>query len=375
MDAQKIAEDNFLFYTLSGSHAYGMSLPTSDKDYRGIFYSPKEVVISAFKNIEQVEMFGGEKDSVIFEIKKFVKLLSEQNPNILELLWVDDEYIQHITEPYKILREKREFFLSSKAKHTFSGYAMAQLKRIRGHNKWINNPQPLRRPKEIDFVSVVWNQTTIKQYNKTVPFKGVQAWHLGNDLYGLFIIDDSDIVWHDIHEALVAKPVIELVENKSDDLNFDLIVKFNKQLYKEAVDNWQHYWTWKKERNAARSELEEKYGYDTKHAAHLIRLLRMGVEILKGEGVKVYRPDAAELLSIRGGAYTYEQVVAHAEELDNELQSLYATTKLPFKVDENKADEILRDVYYLCWLYDSIPPMKASAEIGYKYYSKKSTNL
>lgn len=374
MDARKIAEDNLLFYTLTGSHAYGMSLPTSDKDYRGIFYAPREILVSAFKNIEQVEKFGGEKDSTVFELKKFVKLLTEQNPNILELLWVPDNCILHDTEPFKILRNNREFFLSSKAKHTFSGYAMAQLKRIKGHNKWINNPQPVRRPKEIDFVSVVWNQTALKQYNKTVPFKGVQAWHLGNDLYGLFIIDDSDIVWHDVHEALVAKPVIELVENRSDDLNFDLIVKFNKQLYKEAVDNWQHYWTWKKERNAARSELEEKYGYDTKHAAHLIRLLRMGVEILRGEGVKVFRPDAQELLSIRNGAFTYEQIVTHAEELDKELHSLYETTKLAFNVDQDKADEILRDVYYLCWLHDRVPLMKEGAQIGYKYYIDKSTN-
>ncbi|AEZ66297.1 hypothetical protein phiTE_131 [Pectobacterium phage phiTE] len=36
-----------------------------------------------------------------------------------------------------------------------------------------------------------------------------------------------------------------------------------------------------KNRNAARHELEEKFGYDTKHAMHLVRLLRMSQEILE----------------------------------------------------------------------------------------------
>lgn len=367
MDARKIAEDNLLFYTLSGSHAYGMNTPASDKDYRGLFYAPREIYLSAFKVVEQVEQFGGRKDSVVYELKKYIKLLTDQNPNILELLWVDPKFIQYKTPIYTHLHGCREFFLSSKAKFTFSGYAFAQLKRIKGHNKWINNPQPKRRPKEIDYVSVVWNQTPIKRYNKEVPFEGVQAWHLGNDLYGLFLLDDCETTWHDKHEALVSKPVVELVENRSDDLAFDLIVKFNKQLYKEAVDNWNHYWEWKNNRNETRSVLEEQHGYDTKHASHLIRLLRMGVEILEGKGVIVLRPDASELLDIRNGKFTYEQILKEAEGLESKLNELYNTTKLPHHIDQDAVDKILTDLNEWGWAYDRDPGLKMFWKIGYKY--------
>src|SRR4051812_7259396 len=100
MDAKKIAEDNLLFYTVTGSHAYGMNTPTSDTDYRGLFYAPKDVYLSAFKVIEQVEGFGDKKDSVVYELKKYIKLLVDQNPNIMELLWVDPKFIQYKTPIY-----------------------------------------------------------------------------------------------------------------------------------------------------------------------------------------------------------------------------------------------------------------------------------
>jgi predicted nucleotidyltransferase len=174
MDARQIADDNLLFMALSGSHAYGMNTATSDKDFRGIFYAPKEVALSAFFNVEQVEEYH-EKDSVVYELKKYVKLLVDQNPNIIELLWVDPQFILHTTGPLRTLSNHREALLSSKAKFTFSGYAFSQLKRIKGHNKWINNPQPKRRPKEIDFVSVVWNDTENMDWNRRVPFEGFEA--------------------------------------------------------------------------------------------------------------------------------------------------------------------------------------------------------
>lgn len=348
MDFRSVADKNLIFLTLAGSHAYGMNTAKSDKDYRGVFFLPEQLCMSPFFTCEQIEQFREEKDSVVYELKKYFKLLVDQNPNILELLWVDLAFEQHVTHPWEELKNHRWDLLCTKSKFTFSGYAMAQLKRIKGHNKWINNPQPLRRPKEVDFVSVVWNSTPFKRYNKEVPFKGYTAWSLGNDIYGLMSLDDADVVWHDIHEALVSKPVVELQESDTS-FNFDLIVKFNKQLYKEAVDNWQHYWTWKKERNETRSALEEQHGYDTKHAAHLIRLLRMGNEILEGKGVIVLRPDAEELLDIRNGKYKYEELIKEAEGLDSRLNDMYKISKLPHEIDLKKASTIFYNVYQECW--------------------------
>ena len=49
-----------------------------------------------------------------------------------------------------------------------------------------------------------------------------------------------------------------------------------------------------------RKRLVEKFGYDTKNASHLIRLLRMGMEFLVDGELHVEREDAKELLRIKG---------------------------------------------------------------------------
>jgi predicted nucleotidyltransferase len=349
MDTRKIAEEGLLFYTLSGSHAYGTNTPHSDEDWRGIFAVPRKIYMSAFHNVEIIEQFRGEKDAVVHELRKFMKLLVDQNPNIMELLWAPDDCIKVLDTDFKALKDARDLFVSKKAKFTFAGYAHAQLQRIKGHNKWINNPQPKRRPKEIDFVSVVWNQSISKEHNKTVPFFGYKAFELGGDIYGLvpavFEGEEQGYSWHDAHEALITHP---LSERKSH-YNPDILVKFNSQLYKEHVENWKNYWDWVKNRNVARSELEVKYGYDTKHAAHLIRLLRMGHEILKTGIVQVRRPDATELLDIRNGKFTYEQVVAEAEGLESQLDELYKTSKLRHTVSMQDADDVKDMIYDRFW--------------------------
>src|SRR6185436_7068494 len=78
-----------------------------------------------------------------------------------------------------------------------------------------------------------------------------------------------------------------------------------QRAFDASLKAWQHFVTWRAERNPQRAELETRYGYDTKHAMHLIRLLRMGEEVLSGKGVIVRRPDAADLRAIREGAWTY----------------------------------------------------------------------
>jgi hypothetical protein len=74
--------------------------------------------------------------------------------------------------------------------------------------------------------------------------------------------------------------------------------------YRSALRKWQQYEEWKRTRNAARAELERQHGYDTKHAMHLIRLLRMAEEIVSKGRVLVRRPDAEELRAVRRGAAT-----------------------------------------------------------------------
>lgn len=77
---------------------------------------------------------------------------------------------------------------------------------------------------------------------------------------------------------------------------------------------------------------------------HLVRLMRMCVEILRDEKCIVKRPDAEELLSIRNGEWSFDRLIEFAEEKDKEADSLYKTSKLPRTANIKRISKALEEV-------------------------------
>ncbi len=353
MDTQKLIQTNLLCRMLAGSHAYGTAMPTSDVDYRGLFFAPQEYIRTPFFNMTEVTDTS-EEDTKYYEISQFLKLFTLANPNILELIFTDMSKVELTSDPYELLRARGPELLSTKVAFTFSGYAVAQLKRIKGHNKWINNPQPEDRPVHKSYVSLVHNFTPAKLFKLDIEsIKDDNALvHYGNDVYGIYdhpgtapFNKDGSLKIQD-HDADAPYNVDASGQRRMP----KYLVKFNREHYKQDLETWKNYWTWKKNRNEARGTLEEQFGYDTKHAMHLVRLLTMGEEILTTGQVHVLRPDAQHLLDIRGGKLTYDEVVEFAEQKDNYIRDvLYKSSDLPKAPDLKKAAKLLMDVQDMCW--------------------------
>ncbi len=346
--ATELMQDNMLVKHLAGSLAYGTALPTSDIDYRGVFCADPINLLTPFYTIREATDTT-EEDTKLYELSHFMKLTLDCNPNVVETLWVDDEDIVFSTPAYEYLRSHRAEFLSSKIAFTTSGYALSQLKRIKGHNKWINNPQPVEPPRQTDFVSLVQNFSIVKMFKIDLEQyrQGYRLIPYGRDIYGLVVAPSES------YETFSDDYTLNTIFNEDGDLPRSTplaIVKFNKEEYKLAKEKHAQYWTWKQNRNEVRSELEEEHGYDTKHAMHLVRLLRMGKEALEEGVLKVKRPDAEELLAIRAGAWTYEECVEYAEEMDALIrEKLYLTTDLPKKPDLLNAAKVLMETQRLVW--------------------------
>jgi predicted nucleotidyltransferase len=83
-----------------------------------------------------------------------------------------------------------------------------------------------------------------------------------------------------------------------------------------------------------RKQLVAKHGYDTKNAAHLIRLLQMGIEFLTEGRLYVERKNASELLAIKDGAYSLEAVKEKAERLFKLAEEAYVNSSLPSEPNE-----------------------------------------
>ena len=97
-------------------------------------------------------------------------------------------------------------------------------------------------------------------------------------------------------------------------------------------------------RHGSHAGLVEQYGFDTKNALHLIRLLRMGVEILRTGEVNTYRPDREELLAIRQGEWPLERVLAEAARLDRELKQAHDTSRLPESPDFEAVNHLVMEL-------------------------------
>ena len=138
-----------LFITRHGSHAYGTSLPTSDIDIRGIVVAPLHYYLGISEVFEQV-IQSEPIDLTVFDLRKFMKLAADANPNALEILFTDPSDHLLVHPLMEKLFEARQSFLSQRAKHTFSGYARSQMKRIKGHYRWLKDP-PKAPPTRAEF--------------------------------------------------------------------------------------------------------------------------------------------------------------------------------------------------------------------------------
>jgi predicted nucleotidyltransferase len=97
-----------------------------------------------------------------------------------------------------------------------------------------------------------------------------------------------------------------------------------------------------------RKRLVEKYGYDTKNASHLIRLLRMGIEFLVDGELHILRKDAQELLEIKAGEWSLEKVKAEAEKLFALSELAFIHSKLPSKPNHEKISNLCVEIAE-CW--------------------------
>lgn len=315
----EMAEANRIFECWAGSHLYGFATAESDEDYRGVFIPNKDYVLG-MKHIEQVEQ--KEPDRVLYAIGKFFQLALQNNPNIIELLYVPDGKIIYSHPVWDKVRKNAHLFLSKKSRHSFSGYAFAQLKRIHTHKKWIDSPLE-NPPKKEDYINVM----TIKEG------EGAQFIQSGWDEITLLSVNENS-------GGSKIDPHFQYSSAK--------IQYFRKDEYESSKTKHKQYLDWKKNRNPDRAKLEEKYNYDCKHATHLIRLLKMGLEILEEGIIHVDRKifgDAQLFIDIRQGKFSYEDIIKMAEDLEVKIEYAYEKSKLRYTPDINGVNNLLVEIY------------------------------
>lgn len=346
-----------LFEAVSGSRAYGTSLPTSDTDIRGVFIMPEDGILGN-GYVEQVSDL--KNDITYYEVGRFLELLNTNNPNILELLNVPKDCVQIKHPLFDLILEHKDKFITKQCRNSFGGYAVQQIKKARGLKKKIVNPMEVKRKNPIDFCYVIngHQSESLTDYLKNreiqEEFCGVVNIPNARDMYALFFDYNGQaqsvngIITHPLgYKGIASQDANQLKLSSIPKEETSLCVfSYNKDGYTSHCKDYKEYWEWVEKRNETRynDNAEHGKGYDGKNLMHCHRLLDMSLEILDGKGINVRRPNREELLSIRKGEKDYNELVSEAEAKMELMDNLFKDSKLPSNVPSNLSHNILLEI-------------------------------
>jgi hypothetical protein len=125
--------DNLLFLHISGSRLYGTHTDASDWDVRGVTVAPKSYWVGA-RTFEHVEAQMPEcgLDIVIYDLRKWLQMAINVNPNVVETLYVqpDSGNALHVAEAWHWIRGRTLPLISRRAHAGYHGYATSQIKKM-----------------------------------------------------------------------------------------------------------------------------------------------------------------------------------------------------------------------------------------------------
>lgn len=274
---------NIILLTLGGSIAYGTDIDTSDVDLRGVaLNNSKEIfnLVNDFQNIVDTNT-----DTVVYSLNKIVKLLTECNPNTIEILGVRPEHIMYSNDYGKKLLENKDNFLSKRAIKSFGGYAVDQFNRM-------------EKCLQVDDAK----QIEILKRSLENVIKSFNILHSKNtvDLKLRIVTKEKDAdIWNNMKHS-----------EKTEIMGSDLVVSGEFKDYPvtelkgiiSEVHKCQSEFGKLNKRNAKKTDKAM-----AKHMMHLLRLYFMGTELNKYGTVTTYREKEHDLLmEVRNMKYLYD---------------------------------------------------------------------
>ena len=372
-----------LLLVIRGSHAYGTNIETSDTDYAGVFIQSQEDIFG-FNYKEQIN--DDTNDTVIYEIKRFLQLLTSNNPTVLELLNTPKDCIIYKDPIFDLILENRDKFITKVCAKSFGGYGKMQIQKAKGQNKKQNwEKDKVTRKDVLDFVyvlegpkSIPWKKWNDGRYEE--KFIGVVNVPNAMNVYAVYYDADAHLYFSEnISEEtrIILAKQIELLKARkesgqsmgfgykglvktdegqnvaeSNALRLSSIPKgeepicnivYNKDGYSEHCKDFKSYEDWLANKNDARWVDVKSHGQkiDGKNMMHSRRLMDMAREIALGLGINVRRENAQELIDIRKGKIDLQTLIEQVEAEIIEIDELFANSNLPDKVDESFVNEIL----------------------------------
>lgn len=307
-EEQRMARENCILRCQAGSHMYGTNTPESDTDEVGIFIPNKRYVLG-LATCEQVEYKTNpsssglrntkdDSDVTIYSLPKFVHLALGCNPNILEILFVGNYLSVPVAHFGAQLIINRRDFLSQRVRATFLGYAYSQRQKLLVKKDRLD---AIRQAKEDLYLSKnEWDEYKSEFLPNTIAVKG------------------STATYHTFEKGTSIATVLAKLSEMEQEYGL-------------------------------RTKSIEQFGYDTKFAMHLIRLLHEGTELLSGKDLVFPLPEEirSKLMEIRHGKWPISKILLEAESMMERAEKM--DSPLPRTPDTKKVEEMLVEILSTFW--------------------------
>lgn len=392
---EDIEREGLLLYRyFRGSQVYGTAIPgVSDWDEGGCYIEPINQIIGLGLDFQE-EVSDEKHDKVWYGLKKYLNLLCTSNPNILESLFIDNEFV---IEEHKIIseiKENRKEFVTKECFNAFLGYAYTQIQKCRSLHKMFMMEEVVRKW-PLDFCYTTYKQGTanmrewLKHRGLEQRFCGLVSLnnmpmcysvfydfgaHNAEKYHGNFDEFAADELYYNYIQSscnLPAKSVmfewftlnqtpknyrgIVRDDGNSDDVRCSSVEKdilpictmcYNKNGFETHCRKYKEYQTWVEKRNPQRYMENKGKTFDRKNVAHAVRLLHMGIEIAKTGEVHVNRRgiDADFILNIRNGNREYEEIISYIESKKDEMEEAMANSTIPESINRESINNLLIDI-------------------------------
>jgi len=232
-------------------------------------------------------------DRTLCEYRKFVRLATQNNPNILHILFVNYQNILFINKWGHNLLKHSRLFPYKGAYHRFVAYADSQRHKMR--------IKPESYSKLITGLEILENTADFKVMAELKDIKPFEYEGVGKHV-------------------------------KLGDLNFEagIYIKKARKLVKDRINKVTN-----------RSELFTKYGYDVKFASNLIQLLMEGIELMKTGQIKFPLEYKDDILNIKAGKYKQEELFDWADDLIEIARDAYNNSKLPSEPRTKEIEQLI----------------------------------
>lgn len=269
------------YLAMTGSRLYGYSTPESDYDYRG-FYIPEKRNLFGLPGLP-ANNIEGPGDTVIYPLKDFLFNIANGNTSLCEILFTPKDQVKTITKIGEHVLFNKYMLLSKKFYKSIRGYAYAELRKAKCV-ELVENKADNRVKKMVEFCSA-------------------------------FNLDGNERL-----------DVIDIIQKSVPD--------FQPFAETSSVNTL----------GGKRKASYEQHGYCTKNAAHCIRLLLEGHELLTNGKITFPLSYADILKDIRDGKRDIDSIEGLYKELDTILTKAYESSSLP---DSPNFDQIY-DLYFEC---------------------------